>query len=85
MTKVVNKVGLLVIPFNNLSNNLNKVGTVSSHFGVWPSRKPIVTDARGADSSDDSVYWPVYIIGQFILLMLPQKQIKLIAMSKGKD
>src|SRR5699024_10923383 len=74
----------LVIPFNNLSNHVNKVATVSSHFSVWPTSKPIVTDAKSTDLASILLLASLNNRPVHITNITTRADINLISMSKER-
>lgn len=84
LSMVTGKVGSLVIPFNQLSNNLNKVATVTSHFSVWPNYKPIVTDAQATDLASILLLASLHNRAVHITNVTSKDDIELIALSKEK-
>ncbi|KAF5096704.1 hypothetical protein D0Z03_001565 [Geotrichum reessii] len=81
---VIGNVGSLLIPFNQLSNNVSKVATVTSHFGVWPSYKPIVTDAKGTDLASILLLASLHSRPIHITNITSKEDIDLVALSKEK-
>jgi len=45
----LNRANVFLGKSTHLSSNINKVATVNSHFGVWLTHKPIMTDAKTTD------------------------------------
>lgn len=84
LSLVTGNVGSLLIPFNQLSNNLNKVATVTSHFSVWPSYKPIVTDAQSTDLASILLLTSLHNRPVHITNVISKDDIDLIALSKEK-
>jgi carbamoyl-phosphate synthase / aspartate carbamoyltransferase len=85
LSKLVGKVGSLVIPFNNLNNNLNKVDTVSTHFGVWPVSKPIISDAKGTDLASILLLASLHNRPVHITNVTSRSDINLISLAKSKS
>ncbi|KAF5096935.1 hypothetical protein D0Z00_002595, partial [Geotrichum galactomycetum] len=81
---VTGNVGSLLIPFNQLSNNVSKVATVTSHFGVWPSYKPIVTDAKGTDLASILLLASLHNRPIHITNVTSKEDIEIVALSKEK-
>lgn len=84
LAQVTGNVGSLLIPFNQLSNNLNKVATVTSHFSVWPAYKPIVTDAISTDLASILLLASLHSRPIHITNVTTKDDIELIALSKEK-
>ncbi|KAA8917546.1 hypothetical protein TRICI_000329 [Trichomonascus ciferrii] len=84
ISQVAHSVGSLVIPFNNLSNNVNKVATVSGHFGAWPFSKPIVTDAKATDLASIMLLASLNNRAVHITNVTNRADINLVAMAKEK-
>ncbi|KEF52969.1 protein pyrABCN [Exophiala aquamarina CBS 119918] len=79
------EVGSLFIPFNHLSSgNINKVATVSSHFGTWPTYKPIVTDAKTTDLASILLLASLHDRKVHVMNVTSKDDISLIALSKEK-
>ena len=81
---VTSNVGSLLIPFNQLSNNVSKVATVTSHFSVWPSYKPIVTDAKGTDLASILLLASLHNRPIHITNITSKEDIDIVALSKEK-
>jgi carbamoyl-phosphate synthase / aspartate carbamoyltransferase len=78
-------VGSLFIPFNHLSSgNINKVATVTAHFGTWPSYKPIVTDAKTTDLASILLLASLHDRKVHVVNITSKDDISLIALSKEK-
>lgn len=75
----------LYIPFNKLSGNVNKVATIASHFGSWPSGKPIVTDARSTDLASILLLASLHGRSIHVTNVCKRDDISLIALSKARD
>ncbi|TIB63545.1 hypothetical protein E3P77_03468 [Wallemia ichthyophaga] len=75
----------LYVPFNKLSGNVNKVATIASHFGSWPSGKPIVTDARSTDLASILLLASLHGRSIHVTNVSNRDDISLIALSKGRD
>ncbi|KAK9447292.1 uncharacterized protein V1518DRAFT_421853 [Limtongia smithiae] len=84
LSQVTSTVGSLYIPFNNLSGNINKVAAVTEHFKVWPSWKPIVTDARTTDLASILLLASLHSRPVHITSVTTKDDISLIALSKEK-
>ncbi|OQV04243.1 hypothetical protein CLAIMM_09155 [Cladophialophora immunda] len=82
---VKEEVGSLFIPFNHLSSgNINKVATVTAHFGTWPSYKPIVTDAKTTDLASILLLASLHDRKVHVHNVTSRDDISLIALSKEK-
>lgn len=82
---VKGEVGSLFIPFNHLSSgNINKVATVTAHFGIWPSYKPIVTDAKTTDLASILLLASLHDRKVHVVNVTSKDDISLIALSKEK-
>ncbi|KIV93692.1 protein pyrABCN [Exophiala mesophila] len=77
-------VGSLFILFNHLSGNINKVATVSSHFGTWPTYKPIVTDAKATDLASILLLASLHDRKVHVMNVTSKDDISLIALAKEK-
>ncbi|KAL7270665.1 Carbamoyl-phosphate synthase [Rhizina undulata] len=84
LSPLTTEVGSLFIPFNHLSGNINKVATVTSHFGVWPSFKPIVTDAKTTDLASILLLASLHNRNVHVTSVTTKDDIRLIALSKEK-
>ncbi|PUU81361.1 hypothetical protein B9Z19DRAFT_1106470 [Tuber borchii] len=84
LSPLTSRVGSLFIPFNHLSGNINKVATVNSHFGVWPTHKPIMTDAKTTDLASILLLASLHNRNVHITSVTTKDDIKLIALSKEK-
>ena len=82
--QVKSTVGSLFIPFNHLSGNINKVATVTGHFGVWPSIKPIMTDAKTTDLASILLLASLHGRNIHVTSVTTKDDIRLIALSKQK-
>jgi carbamoyl-phosphate synthase/aspartate carbamoyltransferase len=82
--QVTGEVGSLFIPFNHLSGNINKVATVTNHFGVWPSSKPLITDAKGTDLASILLLASLHSRNIHVMSVTSKEDISLIALSKDK-
>ncbi|OKP02488.1 Protein pyrABCN [Penicillium subrubescens] len=82
--QVTGEVGSLFIPFNHLSGNINKVATVTNHFGVWPSSKPLITDAKGTDLASILLLASLHSRNIHVMSVTSKEDISLIALSKEK-
>ncbi|CAN6673918.1 multifunctional protein Ura2p [Trichomonascus vanleenenianus] len=85
LAKLTGSVGSLVIPFNNLAGNLDKVAAVSNHFNIWPVSKPIVTDAKATDLASILLLASLHNRPVHITNVTSRSDIGLIAMSKEKN
>jgi carbamoyl-phosphate synthase/aspartate carbamoyltransferase len=82
---VKGEVGSLFIPFNHHSSgNINKVATVTSHFGTWPQHKPIVTDAKTTDLASILLLASLHDRKVHVMNVTSKDDISLIALSKEK-
>ena len=84
LSPLTSRVGSLFIPFNHLSGNINKVATVNSHFGVWPTLKPIMTDAKTTDLASILLLASLHNRNVHVTSVTTKDDIKLIALSKEK-
>lgn len=84
LSHLVTQVGSLFIPFNHLSGNINKVAAVTSHFEVWPSQKPIMTDAKTTDLASILLLASLHNRNVHVTSVTTKDDIKLIALSKEK-
>ncbi|KAK9467797.1 hypothetical protein V1512DRAFT_246548 [Lipomyces arxii] len=84
LSQLTLKVGSLFIPFNNFSGNINKVAVATEHFKVWPSSKPIVTDARTTDLASILLLASLHSRAVHITSVTTKDDIDLIALSKEK-
>ncbi|KAK7203353.1 hypothetical protein BZA70DRAFT_241435 [Myxozyma melibiosi] len=84
LSQVQLTVGSLYIPFNFLSENINKVAAVTEHFKVWPALKPIVTDARTTDLASILLLASLHSRPVHITNVTTKDDIGLIALSKEK-
>jgi carbamoyl-phosphate synthase/aspartate carbamoyltransferase len=84
LAKVTSSVGSLVIPFNYFSNNVDKVASVSEHFGVWPANKPIVTDATSTELASILLLASLHNRNVHITNVTRKADVNLIAMAKEK-
>jgi carbamoyl-phosphate synthase/aspartate carbamoyltransferase len=84
ITQVTGEVGSLFIPFNHLSGNINKVATVTNHFGSWPSNKPLITDAKGTDLASILLLASLHSRNIHVMSVTTKEDISLIALSKEK-
>lgn len=84
ITQVTGEVGSLFIPFNHLSGNINKVATVTKHFGAWPSSKPLITDAKGTDLASILLLASLHSRNIHVMSVTSKEDINLIALSKEK-
>lgn len=79
------EVGSLFIPFNHLSaGNINKVATVTAHFGTWPTYKPIVTDAKTTDLASILLLASLHDRKVHVTNVTSKDDISLLALSKEK-
>lgn len=84
LAHLTSSVGSLVMPFNFLSNNVDKVAAVSSHFGVWPDNKPIVSDASSTDLASLLLLASLHNRPVHITNVTRRADIALIGMAKEK-
>ena len=84
LAQVKSMVGSLFIPFNHLSGNINKVAAVTEHFGVWPSTKPIMTDAKTTDLASILLLASLHGRNIHVTSVTTKDDIRLIALSKLK-
>ncbi len=82
--QLTGEVGSLFIPFNHLSGNISKVAAVTSHFGSWPSSKPIITDAKSTDLASVLLLASLHSRNIHVMSVTSKEDIKLIALSKEK-
>lgn len=80
----VGEVGSLFIPFNHLSDNISKVAAVEAHFDVWPTHKPIITDARTTDLASILLLASLHNRRIHVTAVTTKDDIKLIALGKQK-
>ncbi|RDW70489.1 bifunctional carbamoylphosphate synthetase/aspartate transcarbamylase [Aspergillus mulundensis] len=82
--QLIGEVGSLFIPFNHLSGNISKVAAVTSHFGAWPSSKPIITDAKSTDLASVLLLASLHSRNIHVMSVTSKEDIRLIALSKEK-
>ncbi|KAL4746934.1 Aspartate carbamoyltransferase [Aspergillus terricola var. indicus] len=82
--QLTGEVGSLFIPFNHLSGNISKVAAVTSHFGAWPSSKPIITDAKSTDLASVLLLASLHSRNIHVMSVTSKEDIGLIALSKEK-
>ncbi|KAL4907165.1 Aspartate carbamoyltransferase [Aspergillus multicolor] len=82
--QLTGEVGSLFIPFNHLSGNISKVAAVTSHFGAWPSSKPIITDAKSTDLASVLLLASLHSRNIHVMSVTSKEDIRLIALSKEK-
>ncbi|KAJ8610937.1 hypothetical protein MRB53_038241 [Persea americana] len=85
LSALVDDVGSLFMPFNHLSGNINKVATMVSHFGSWPSFKPIVTDAKTTDLASILLLASLHDRKVHVTSVTTKDDINVIALSKAKN
>lgn len=85
IARVANNVGSLVIPFNAHHGNVSKVAQMAAHFKVWPTSKPIVTDAQTTDLASILLLASLYNRPVHVCNVTSASDIQLIAMSKDKN
>ena len=74
----------LFVPFNNFFGSTNKVASVAQHFAVWPTDKPIITDARATDLASILLLASLNSRSVHITGVSTRDDILLIALAKGK-
>ncbi|MCJ1291145.1 hypothetical protein MMC34_002688 [Xylographa carneopallida] len=79
-----NQVGSLFIPFNHLSGNISKVAAITSHFGSWPTYKPMITDAKTTDLASVLLLASLHDRKLHVMNVTSKDDIMLIALSKEK-
>ncbi|EFX03019.1 bifunctional pyrimidine biosynthesis protein [Grosmannia clavigera kw1407] len=84
ISQVAGEVGSLFIPFNHLSDNINRVAAVTAHFEAWPVHKPIVTDARTTDLASLLLLASLHNRRIHVTAVTTRDDIQLIALSKAK-
>ncbi|KAL2023056.1 hypothetical protein VTK56DRAFT_3966 [Thermocarpiscus australiensis] len=84
ISHAVGEVGSLFIPFNHLSDNISKVAAVEAHFDVWPTHKPIITDARTTDLASILLLASLHNRRIHVTAVTTKDDIKLIALGKEK-
>lgn len=84
LSLVTSEVGSLFIPFNHLSDNINKVAAVMAHFGSWPTHKPILTDAKTTDLASILLLASLHSRRIHVSSVTTKEDIRLIALSKEK-
>ncbi|ODQ63849.1 carbamoyl-phosphate synth [Nadsonia fulvescens var. elongata DSM 6958] len=84
LSTLASKVGSLVIPFNKLPGSINKVATVTDHFSVWPTSKPIVTDAKTTDLASILLLASLHNRNVHITGVSGKEDINLISLAKEK-
>ncbi|OQE45055.1 hypothetical protein PENCOP_c002G06541 [Penicillium coprophilum] len=82
--QMAGEVGSLFVPFNHLSGNINKVATVTNHFGSWPSSKPLITDAKSTDLASILLLASLHSRNIHVMSVTSKEDISLIALSKEK-
>ncbi|KAI1881361.1 hypothetical protein JX265_000187 [Neoarthrinium moseri] len=85
ITQVTSEVGSLFIPFNHLSDNINKVAAVMAHFDSWPTHKPILTDAKTTDLASILLLASLHNRRIHVSSVTTKEDIHLIALSKAKS
>ncbi|TFY63266.1 hypothetical protein EVG20_g6387 [Dentipellis fragilis] len=73
----------LFIPFH-VDNVATQVSVVAAHFASWPSDKPIITDAKGADLASVLLLASLYGRTLHITDVQSKEDIMLIKLSKAK-
>ncbi|KAH6659653.1 hypothetical protein BKA67DRAFT_545274 [Truncatella angustata] len=84
ISQVTSEVGSLFIPFNHLSDNINKVAAVMAHFDSWPTHKPIMTDAKTTDLASILLLASLHSRRIHVSSVTTKQDIRLIALSKEK-
>ncbi|KAK6081060.1 bifunctional pyrimidine biosynthesis protein (carbamoyl-phosphate synthase) [Seiridium cupressi] len=84
ISHVTSEVGSLFIPFNHLSDNINKVAAVMAHFDSWPTHKPILTDAKTTDLASILLLASLHSRRIHVSSVTTKEDIRLIALSKAK-
>ncbi|KAI9797133.1 MAG: hypothetical protein M1833_005648 [Piccolia ochrophora] len=84
ISNVVGEVGALFIPFNHLSGNISKVAAVTAHFAVWPTHKPIITDAKTTDLASLLLLTSLHNRKLHVTSVTTKDDIDLISLSKDK-
>ena len=82
--QVTGQVGSLFIPFNHLYGNISKVAAITSHFAVWPTHKPIITDAKTTDLASVLLLASLHSRKLHVTSVSTKEDITLIALSKEK-
>jgi len=85
LAALADEVGCLFIPFNHVSGNITKVGTMTAHFASWPTHKPIVTDAKTTDLASILLLASLHNRKVHITSVTSKDDISLISLSKTKD
>ncbi|KAG7887311.1 hypothetical protein KL936_004471 [Ogataea polymorpha] len=62
----------------------NKIASTSAHFGVWPEKKPIVTDTKTTDLASVLLLASLYNRQIHVTNVTSKDDLALITMSKGK-
>lgn len=83
---VVQAVKSLFIPFSDVTDlsNANKVASVASYFSLWPSDKPIITDAKGTDLASILLIASLHSRSVHVVNVSSKDDILLIKLSKEK-
>jgi carbamoyl-phosphate synthase / aspartate carbamoyltransferase len=84
ITHVTGDVGSLFVPFNHLSDNINKVAAVMAHFDSWPTHKPILTDAKTTDLASILLLASLHNRRIHVSSVTSKEDIHLITLSKQK-
>ena len=84
IAQVVDDVGSLYIPFNNLSGNIGKVNAVTSHFAAWPPEKSLITDAKTTELASILLLASLHSRKLHITGVTTEEDINLISLSKSK-
>jgi carbamoyl-phosphate synthase/aspartate carbamoyltransferase len=84
--EVISGTRSLFIPFNCLTGaDVNKVAAVATHFGAWPTDKPIVTDAKNTDLASILLLASLHNRGIHVTGVSNKDDIQLIALSKERS
>ncbi|KAI9829844.1 MAG: hypothetical protein M1819_005942 [Sarea resinae] len=83
--QVVNEVGSLFIPFNQLWGNINKVAAVTAQFAAWPANKTIITDAKTTDLASILLLASLHNRKIHVTSVTSKDDIDLIALSKERE
>ena len=84
VSQVTGQVGSLFIPFNHLCDNISKVAAITSHFSVWPTHKPMITDAKTTDLASVLLLASLHNRRLHVASVSTKDDILLIALSKEK-
>lgn len=84
VSQVTGQVGSLFVPFNHLCDNISKVAAITSHFAVWPTYKPMITDAKTTDLASVLLLASLHSRKVHVMSVSTKEDITLIALSKEK-